>query len=134
MESVQKTMFTEEICALLKKPLIARMSVIDPDGFPHTVPVWFARDGEDVVIISVRDTRKVDYLRMNPKGAVVIGGDEGAGYMFKGTFTIEPDNGWTRRVTARYEAPEKVDGLVEEWLPLGMIVLRLKVTKVLKVA
>jgi hypothetical protein len=129
-----KVMLTEEVRALLEKPLIARMSVIDANGFPHTVPVWFALDGDDVVIISVCNTRKVDYLRINPKGAVVIGGDEGAGYLFKGMFTIEPDNGWTRRVTARYEAPEKVDGLVEEWLPLGMIVLRLKITRVLKVA
>ncbi len=127
-------MLTEEVRALLKKPLIARMSVIDPDGYPHTVPVWFGLDGNDLVIISVRDTRKVDYLQVNPKGAVVIGGDDGTGYLFKGVFTIEPDNGWTRRLTELYEAPDKVDALVEEWLPLGMIVLRMKIARVLKVA
>lgn len=128
-----KVMLTDEVRAVLNKPLIARMSVIDPDGYPHTVPVWFGVDEDDIIIISVRDTRKVDYLQVNPKGAVTIGGDDGAGYLFKGTFTIEPDNGWTRRLTERYEVPEKVDGLVEEWLPLGMIVLRLKIAKVLKV-
>lgn len=127
-------MLTEEVRALLKEPLIARMSVIDPDGYPHTVPVWFGLDGDDLVIISVRDTRKVDYLQVNPKGAVVIGGDDGTGYLFKGVFTIEPDNGWTRRLTEHYEAPDKVDALVEEWLPLGMIVLRMKIARVLKVA
>ncbi len=127
-------MLTEEVRALLKQPLIARMSVIDPDGYPHTVPVWFGLDGNDLVIISVRDTRKVDYLQVNPKGAVVIGGDDGTGYLFKGVFTIEPDNGWTRRLTELYEAPDKVDALVEEWLPLGMIVLRMKIARVLKVA
>lgn len=127
-------MLTEEVRALLKQPLIARMSFIDPDGYPHTVPVWFGLDGNDLVIISVRDTRKVDYLQVNPKGAVVIGGDDGTGYLFKGVFTIEPDNGWTRRLTELYEAPDKVDALVEEWLPLGMIVLRMKIARVLKVA
>ena len=126
-------MFTEEVRAVLDKPLIARMSVIDPDGYPHTVPVWFGVEGDDLIIISVRDTRKVDYLQVNSKGAVTIGGDDGAGYLFKGTFTIEPDNGWTRRLTERYEPPEKVDGLVAEWLPLGMIGLRLKIVKTLKV-
>lgn len=77
--------------AFLQKPLIARLSAIDPAGYPHTVPVWFMLDGDDIVIISTRDTRKVGYIIKNSKGAVTIGGDtnDGAGYLLKGELSVE---------------------------------------------
>jgi nitroimidazol reductase NimA-like FMN-containing flavoprotein (pyridoxamine 5'-phosphate oxidase superfamily) len=129
-------MFTPQARELLRKPLIARTSVIDPQGYPHTVPVWYAMDGDDVVIISVRDTRKVDYIKSNPKGCIVIGGDEGAGYMIKGDFSAEPDpdHKWMIHMIRLYEPAEKVDQTIVEWSDLDIIVLRLKPTKVLKVA
>ena len=60
-------MFNPAIRELLRSPLIARLSVVDPDGYPHTVPLWFDLDGDDVVIISHRKTRKVDCIRANPR-------------------------------------------------------------------
>ena len=121
----------------LQKPLIARMSTIDPDGYPHTVPVWFALDGDDIVIISARDTRKVGHLLANPKGAVAIGGDpaDSAGYLIKGKFVIEvdPDDAWVRQLTYRYEAPEQAEKDIAAWAELDIIVLRLKPKVVLKV-
>lgn len=129
-------MFTPQARTLLSQPLIARMSVIDPQGYPHTVPVWYAMDGEDVVIISVRDTRKVGYIKTNPKGCLVVGGDTGEGYMIKGDFSAEPDpeHKWMIHMIRLYEPPEKVDETIVDWSDLDIIVLRLKPTKVLKVA
>ena len=63
-------MFTDTIREFLQKPLIARMSTIDSEGYPHTVPVWFALDGDDLMIISVRQTLKVSHILVNPKGKV----------------------------------------------------------------
>ncbi len=132
------SLYDEQARAVLSKPLIARVSVIDPEGYPHTVPVWFMLDGEDIVIISARDTRKVDYLTANPKGAVVIGGepDDGGGYLIKGDFVIEPDpdDEWVRRLTHRYEAPEQAEKDIAAWADLDIIVLRLKPRRVIKVA
>ncbi len=130
-------MLTAPIREFLQKSLIARMSTIDPDGYPHTVPVWFALDGDDIVIISVRNTRKVGHILANPKGAVTIGGDpaDGAGYLIKGEFLIEadPDDAWVRKMTYRYEAPEQAEKDIEDWAELDIIVLRLKPKAVFKV-
>jgi general stress protein 26 len=130
-------MFSDTVREFLQKPLIARMSTIDPNGYPHTVPVWFALDGDDIVMISTRETRKVGYILANPKGAVTIGGDpgDGAGYLIKGEFSVEPDpeDAWVRKMTYRYEAPEQAEKDIADWADLDIIVLRLMPKVVLKV-
>jgi len=59
-------MLTDEVRTFLKKPLLARLCVIDAAGYPHSVPVRFDIDGDDIVFISTRDTAKVRYLQANP--------------------------------------------------------------------
>lgn len=131
-------MLTEGARALLKEPLIARMTTMAPDGYPHTVPVWFDVDGDDIVIIAVRSTRKVQHVLVNPKGSVSVGGDaaDGGGYMIQGDFVVEedPDQTWTRRLIDRYEEGEKAARDKAEWADLDIIVLRLKPVRVIKVA
>jgi hypothetical protein len=131
-------MFDEAARAFLQKPLTARLSAIDPDGYPHTVAVWYMLDGDDVVFISVRETRKVGYFQANPKGSVSIGGgpDEGGGYLIKGTISIEPDpeDAWVKKLCFQYEPPEKAAHDVADWADLDIILLRLKPVKVIKFA
>ena len=130
-------MFTVTAREFLKKPLIARMSTVDPTGYPHTVPVWFMLDGDDIVIISDRNTRKVAHLRSNPRGAVTIGGDlaDRDGYLVKGMFTIEPDpeRAWVRKFVYHYESPEQAEKDLTAWADLDRVVLRLRPEVVLKV-
>jgi PPOX class probable F420-dependent enzyme len=130
-------LFDEQARAFLKKPLLARMSTIDPAGYPHTVPVWFLLDGDELAIIAVRDTRKIDHIQANPKGAVSIGGDngDGGGYLLKGTFRIEedPDDEWTRKLCYQYETPEKAEQDVRDWADLDIIVIRFRPERVMKV-
>ncbi|MBN1963282.1 MAG: pyridoxamine 5'-phosphate oxidase family protein [Anaerolineae bacterium] len=131
-------MLDEKARAFLQKPLIARMTTIGADGYPHTVPVWFMLDGNDILIISAPDTRKVGHIRANPKGAVVIGGDpaDGGGYLFKGDFSIEDDPGgaWMKKLTYHYEDKEQAEKDIAAWADLGSIVIRLKPRRVIKVA
>ncbi len=130
-------MVDDTIRALLQKPLIARMTTVGPDGYPHSVPVWFMLDGDDIVIISVRDTCKVRHIARNPKGAVVIGGEpgDGGGYLFKGDFCIEEDPGdrWVKQLIYRYETGAQAEKDVQDWADLDIILIRLKPTKVIKV-
>jgi PPOX class probable F420-dependent enzyme len=130
-------MLTDSAREFLKKPLLARISTIDPDGYPHTVPVWFDVDGDDLIFISVRNTAKVGHIQANPKGAVTIGGDtdDDGGYLIKGTMTIEEDPGlrWLKQVTHRYESGEQAEKDIAEWSALDMIIIRLKPAKVRKV-
>jgi PPOX class probable F420-dependent enzyme len=121
----------------LQKPLLARMSTIDAEGCPHTVPVWFMLDGDDIVVIGERKTAKVGHIRANPRGAIQVGGDtgDGGGYLLKGVFSIEedPDDRWMKKLTYRYESREQADKHVQEWAELDIIVMRLTVERVLKV-
>jgi len=128
----------DDVREFLQKTLIARLSVIDPDGYPHTVPVWFMLDGDTIVVISARDTRKVGYVDANPKGAITIGGDldDGGGYLIKGEIAVAEDPGgeWLRKVTYRYEDAEQAAKDVAAWSELDMITLRLTPRRVIKVA
>ncbi|MBI5667236.1 MAG: pyridoxamine 5'-phosphate oxidase family protein [Chloroflexi bacterium] len=131
-------MFTDEMRAFLQQPLIARISTIDREGWPHTVPVWFMLDGDEIAIISVRQTAKIGHIKANPNGAVQVGGDanDSAGYLIKGTFRIEedPDRAWMKKLTYRYESGDKAEKDIADWTPLDMIVLRLTARSVVKVA
>ena len=130
-------MLTDEVRTFLKKPLLARLSVIDAAGYPHSVPVWFDVDGDDIVVISTRDTAKVRYLQANPRGALTIGGDsgDGGGYLIKGQLSIveDPDRRWTKQLTYRYEDKEQAEKDIAAWVPLDMITIRLKPEQILKV-
>jgi general stress protein 26 len=130
-------MFNDTIREFLQKPLVARMATIDSNGYPHIIPVWFDVEGDDLMIISERKTRKIDHIRVNPKGSVNIGGDtnDGAGYLFKGEYSIEEDPGhaWMKKMTYRYESGEKAEKDIQDWLLLDMIVLRFKIEKTIKV-
>jgi predicted pyridoxine 5'-phosphate oxidase superfamily flavin-nucleotide-binding protein len=127
----------EPVRAFLEKPLIARIAVIDTDGYPHVIPIWFARDGDDVIFFSSRAARKIKYVRANPKGALTIGGNlyGSEGYLLKGEFSVEVDPGhtWLKEITYRYEPREVADRHVVEWATDDIIVLRFRPHKVIKI-
>jgi len=135
-------MLKPEVRTFLESPHVARLSVIDRNGFPHTVPLWYAVDGDDIVMISDRNTRKVDFVKANSKASICIGGGEGtnsevaAGYLFKGNCAAEEDADyrWLRDVTLRYRTREQAGKDIEQWrTQLDMMVLRLVVSRVIKV-
>ena len=122
---------------LMEQSMLARISVIDDQGYPHTVPIWFARDGDEIVFFSSRSARKIGFAIKNPKGAVSIGGDPygSEGYLLKGTFAIEEDPGsrWLREITFRYEPPELAAQHVGEWAGPDIVVMRFKPQKISRV-
>jgi general stress protein 26 len=128
---------SEAVRKLLDQPLIGRISVIDGEGYPHTIPIWFIRDGDEVVFFSSRDTRKNKHIQANPKGALSIGGDPygSEGYLLKGEFAIEEDprRRWLSAITHRYEPQEQADKDVEEWGKGDLVALRFTPRQVVKV-
>ncbi|MFN8527218.1 MAG: pyridoxamine 5'-phosphate oxidase family protein [Anaerolineae bacterium] len=130
-------MFDDDARAFLKKPLIAYISTQGLDGYPHTVPVWFMLEGDDIIFIAERSTRKVTNVHANPKGAVAIGTGVGEpAYFIRGTMQVEEDPGfeWMKRLTRHYEAPDQAERDIELWSKTDMIIIRMKPVKVLKVA
>jgi PPOX class probable F420-dependent enzyme len=66
----------EELDALLREPIVARLGTIDADGYPIIVPIWTEWDGTAIWLV-VRS--KADYaanLRERPKVSLsVVRGD-----------------------------------------------------------
>jgi general stress protein 26 len=128
---------SEEQLLFLHQPHIARIAVIDSHGYPHTIPIWYALDGNDLMFFSSRDARKIDYVRANSKGAVTIGGEPyGAeGYLLKGDFSLEEDvdHHWLSQITHRYEPQALANQHVNEWGEGDLVLMRFTPHKIAKV-
>lgn len=131
-------MIPEDVRQFLQRPLIARMSTIDPNGYPHTVPVWYMVDGDELVITAPRTTKKIGHIKANPKGCVSIGGapEDGGGYLFKGEFYITDENmwHWLEKMTILYEGEEQAAKDLAVWKDWDITLIRMKPEKVIKVA
>ncbi|MBN2303187.1 MAG: pyridoxamine 5'-phosphate oxidase family protein [Anaerolineae bacterium] len=131
----------DSLRALLRQPLIARVTTIGTDGYPHSVPVWYILDGDDLVVATGLNTRKLKNVRANPKGAVTVGGDPldghrkySPGYLFLGDWALDGEPGfeWIRKITHHYrDDHEQADRDIEEWGPLQAI--RFTIRKAIKV-
>lgn len=131
-------MFDDQLQTILRQPVIARFTTIRPDGYPHTVPVWFMLDGDDLLVFSLRDTRKVKNGLANPKGCLSLGGDppDSPGYLIDGDLTVEddPEHLVAARITNHYETPEKAQEDLAAWREEDFVVLRLSPRRVARVS
>lgn len=130
-----------QLLAFLERRLFARLSTNGPDGYPHTVPIWFATDRHadgsiSVWFISDRDARKTKNALADPRGAAAIGGDpaDGDGYLLRGRITVEddPQQERTHAMIDRYETGAR-NADRAAWKDDDIVVLRLHVERVTKV-
>ena len=57
---------------LFNRPLLAALTTINPDGQPHTVPVWCDFDGERVRVNSPANTKKARNMEINSKLSLLV--------------------------------------------------------------
>ena len=130
-------MFTDRQRAFLEMPRLARLATIDPDGFPHVVPIWYGIEGDDLIFMSDRDTAKVRNAIARPRGAASIGGDAGdaAGFLIRGELSVYDDVGHAvaHWLAYRYETKARADELAVEWANDDIVVIRLKPLKISRV-
>jgi nitroimidazol reductase NimA-like FMN-containing flavoprotein (pyridoxamine 5'-phosphate oxidase superfamily) len=65
----------EEMDRFLRQKLVARLTSIRPDGYPHTTPLWYVWDGEALWFelgAGERPRQHLRNLRNNPKLCVII--------------------------------------------------------------
>ncbi|MCB8983549.1 MAG: pyridoxamine 5'-phosphate oxidase family protein [Ardenticatenaceae bacterium] len=131
-------MYDDQLHTLLRQPIIARFTTIRPDGYPHTVPVWFMLDGDDLLLFTLRDARKVKNALAHPKGCFSLGGDPAGspGYLIDGDLVVEddPEHLMAARITNHYESPEKAAEDLAAWQDENFVVLRLKPRRVVQVS
>jgi predicted pyridoxine 5'-phosphate oxidase superfamily flavin-nucleotide-binding protein len=138
MQTKKRQVLNRSVRSFLKTPRIARLATVGPEGYPHVVPLYFMRDGDDLVFGSDRGERKVRNALANPKGTVVIGGDpatDAAGYMIQGDLSIEDDvgQGVMCKLLSRYETKAEADQLAAEWADSDMVLIRLRPKSVIRV-
>ncbi len=62
----------EKFHDLLTRPLLCALTTINPDGQPHSVPVWCDFDGEHVRVNAPAATKKARNLQVNSKLSLLI--------------------------------------------------------------
>ena len=138
MAATESPILNRRVRQFLNKPCIARLATQGVDGYPHVVPIWFRRDGDDILFGSGRDNRKVRNILANPQGTVVMGGElpvEEEGYMIQGDLSIEedPHHDSMRKMLLRYETKKDAERLAKEWAESDIIVIRLNPRKLIRV-
>src|SRR6266704_63691 len=71
-------MSRDEMDRFLQQKLVARLTSIRPDGYPHTTPLWYVWDGEALwfeIGAGERPRQHIRNLRRNPKLCVIIDRD-----------------------------------------------------------
>jgi len=133
-----KPMLSRRLRAFLGKPRLARLCTIARNGYPHIVPIYFLRRGDDLLFGTDRGEAKVRNVLANPRAAVVIGGDPGRddeGYLIQGRVTVHPDpnQATARRLLLRYETRRQAERQLAEWAEGDTVVLRLRPVRVIRV-
>jgi DNA-binding IclR family transcriptional regulator/nitroimidazol reductase NimA-like FMN-containing flavoprotein (pyridoxamine 5'-phosphate oxidase superfamily) len=62
----------EELDSFLAGGRLARLSCVRPDGFPHTVPVWYEWDGRVFWIVARARAEWTGYLQANSRVSLAI--------------------------------------------------------------
>ena len=131
-------MFNDQMCAVLSEPVIVRFTTIQASGYPHTVPIWFMLDGDDLIMFTSRASRKTQNIMENNKANVAIGGDPvgSPSYFVEGDVVIEddPEHVITARITHHYEDLEKATEYLTSWEGEDFVILRLKPKRVVKIS
>lgn len=110
------TLARAEIDRLLRRPLIARLATVDPDGYPAIVPVWIDWDGDAAWLVVRAEARFVDDIQRDARVglSVVADDDPNLRVQLRGRATIVEGPGplvgtmldIARAMAVRYEGPD----------------------------
>lgn len=103
----------EEIDALLRADVPARLATIDSHGFPHVTPLWFMWEDDAFHMTSFSDRPHLRRLEHNPRAGLCIDieeperedgqrPDQQVRVTGRADLFADDDGLWTRRITAKY--------------------------------
>jgi PPOX class probable F420-dependent enzyme len=124
---------------LVEARLVGVLSTYDPTGFIHSIPMWYAGNGDTVVFGTSSRSRKVRNLEQDPRATVVLH-DSRPGYEVRGASiagTVEVVRGDDAKalvalVHQRYLAPDALtDRTVQVFLASDDVALRFDPTSAL---
>jgi len=71
-------MTADEVAALVAEQRTVTLATIGPDGLPHLAGMWFAPDGEDLLMWTYRGSQKTRNVERDPRASVLA--ETGTGY------------------------------------------------------
>jgi PPOX class probable F420-dependent enzyme len=106
---------TEYLPRLLDRELVAFLTTVNENGQPQTSPVWFQRDGEDIVVFNRPDARRLRSIETNPRVALALRADRQGHALvsLEGTAVIE------HHLPRAKDFPGYVDKYTDEIADLG---------------
>ena len=98
----------DERWELLERNMVMRLATVNPAGYPHVVPIWYAvdRDYGNVYFSTPEDSRKVRDVEAFPKASLTV--DEGEYYFELTAVVVEGD-------VSRVEDEEERELIEERW-------------------
>ncbi|MGW7573902.1 PPOX class F420-dependent oxidoreductase [Streptomyces sp. NPDC054765] len=113
-----------------------KLATVRADGSPHTAPVWFLMDGDELVFNTGADTVKGRNLARDGRVALCVD-DEQPPFAFvvvEGTAEISDDlsdvRHWATRIAARYMGEDRAEEYGARNGVPGELVVRVKIGKV----
>jgi PPOX class probable F420-dependent enzyme len=119
------------VAALLEGPNLARLAYIGLDGRPRVVPIWFAHEGDEIIMITGPKADKLRALAQHPAVALTIDttGPPPKALLIDGDATLEPVDGMApeyRQIVERYLGPA-ADAYLAQLLPRVKRQVRIRV-------
>ena len=125
-----------EIDSQLTKPHVAHLVSIRPDGRPHVAPVWYARDGDRVWVMTGSGTAKARNITNNPAVSLSIAAP-GRPYWYivlEGIASLTKDNmeSMVKNICTLYDGPVRGAEFARELLTEeDMVLIDIRIERVI---
>lgn len=93
-----------ELCTALDAAMIAHLTAVSPSGQPQTTPVWFLRDGDELVVYNKPKSPRLDSVASNDRVSLTLRGDAAG----DGAVTIEGRARVDDTIPPAHEWPEYI--------------------------
>ncbi|MBI2766465.1 MAG: PPOX class F420-dependent oxidoreductase [Chloroflexi bacterium] len=128
----------DERDAFLEQPgILCRIATIRPNGAPMVTPIWFLRDGDNILVTPRKESSWLANLRRDPRVAITID-EEALPYRkltVEGTarilFDVGHDAEWRdtyRRIACRYVPAEGAEHYIQETIDQPRALLAIPLT------
>ncbi len=121
---------TDDMRRFLEERRFAVLATVNPDGAPQQTVMWYALDGDEIVMNTKRGRRKDRNLLRDPRVSVCVE-DEQRYLTLTGSLSIDddPERGQEviRQLAVRYDGVESADEQMKSFGQQERVTLRLKI-------
>jgi PPOX class probable F420-dependent enzyme len=112
----------EQWDTFLRETKIGKLAMLQADGSPTVVPIWYEWDGSVARMFTTRGTPKVKRLQADPRAALTVEtgvGEPEAWVTIEGEARVVEADAMplVRRLAKRYYEPAKAEATLKQWEP-----------------